>query len=115
MGPFDSTCDALGSMALISASTRLVPCPYYDSFASKSSSYAFASDATGHASNYVPTTRTWSNSTFVAGLSNNRSTEEKEALVEEMFRRYEARVAVAPLDHAMDYTHAYLHVEKMRK
>ena len=73
-------------MSLVSADTRLVPCPYLDSFASGADTYAFAGDAAGHAVNYVPTTRTWSNSTFVAGLSNDRTSEEKDALVEKVSR-----------------------------
>ena len=99
-------------MTLVSAHTALVPCPYFDSFASGADSYAYAGDAAGHARNYVPTTRTWSNSTFIAGLSDSRTAEEKDALVEELFSRYAARVEAAPRDHAMDYTHAYLHAEK---
>ena len=78
-------------------------------------SYAFVGDARGHAQNYIPTTRTWSNSTFLAGLSSGRSEEEKEAIVEEMFQGYAAKVAAAPEDHGMDYVHAYLHAEKPAK
>ena len=84
MAPFEQ--GLVGPMTLVSADTRLVPCPYLDSFASGAESYEFAGDAAGHAANYVPTTRTWSNSTFVAGLSHNRSPEEKDALVEEVSR-----------------------------
>lgn len=102
----------LAQMELITAETRLVNCPFYDGFNSSSSSYAFAGDAAGHALNYVPTTRTWSNSTFLAGLDGSRSEEEKHALVDELFHRYGERVAASPADHAMDYTHAYLHAEK---
>ena len=111
------------SMDLVSADPRLVPCPYYDSFHGQASkggvlagqSYAFAGDASGHADNYVPTTRTWSNSTFLAGLDDGRSDDEKAALVDELFRRYAQRVADAPKDHAMDYTHVYLHAAKPLK
>ena len=88
MAPFEQ--GLLGSMSLVSADTRLVPCPYLDSFASGADTYAFAGDAAGHAVNYVPTTRTWSNSTFVAGLSNDRTSEEKDALVEEVHQGSES-------------------------
>lgn len=103
----------LTNMKLISADTRLVNCPFYDGFHGLSSSYSFAGDAEGHALNYVPTTRTWSNSTFLAGLDASRSEEEKHALVDELFRRYSQRVAGSPSEHAMDYTHAYIHAEKV--
>ena len=33
-------------------------------------------------------------------------------MVDEMFARYTARVALAPEEHAMDYVHSYLHVGK---
>ena len=101
-------------MTLVSAETMHVPCPYYDGFVESKETYAFAGDAVGHAQNYIPTTRTWSNSTFLAGLHSRRSQEEKDAIVEEMFQRYADRVAAAPEDHAMDYVHAYLHAEKPR-
>ena len=61
---------------------------------------------------YVPTTRTWSNSTFEAGLSRSRPAEERAAIVDELFQQYEDAVASAPEDHAMDYFHVYLAVEK---
>ena len=61
----------------------------------------------------MPTTRTWSNSTFVAGALATGSTEEEaHALTDEMYARYEARVASDPAQHAMDYVHSYLHVSK---
>eukprot|EP00983_Pelagomonas_calceolata_P110664 1159699-Pelagomonas_calceolata.AAC.5 len=36
---------------------------------------------------YVPTLRTWSNSTFTSALSDSRSAEEKNALADELFKR----------------------------
>jgi indole-3-acetate O-methyltransferase len=66
-----------------------------------------------HAADFVPTTRTWSNSTFVTGATSSGVPQaEADAMVDEMFRRYEARVALAPEEHAMDYVHSYLHVAK---
>ena len=37
---------------------------------------------------------------------------EADAMVDEMFARYTARVALAPEEHAMDYVHSYLHASK---
>lgn len=56
----------------------------------------------------MPTTRTWSNSTFESGLSSKRSPEERAAITQEMFQLYEDEVAANPQDHAMDYQHVYL-------
>ena len=68
--------------------------------------------AKAHAKWYVPTTRTWSNSVFRSALDSSRSEAEKDEIVDEMFRRYEADVAVAPQDHGMDYIHAHIHIQK---
>lgn len=68
--------------------------------------------ARDHAKFFVPTTRTWSNSTFESGLSASRSAEERAAITQEMFQQYEDEVAANPQDHAMDYQHVYLCIEK---
>ena len=64
------------------------------------------------AADYMPTTRTWSNSVFLSGLNASRSLEEREAIVDEMYGRYEAEVAKDPSLHAMDYVHSYIMVDK---
>ena len=51
---------------------------------------------------------------FVTGLSETRSSEEKAKIVDEFFRRYEEQVAANPDEHAMDYVHAYIVIEKKR-
>ena len=66
-----------------------------------------------HAKWFIPTTRTWSNSTYISGLSDSRSPEEKAQIVDEFFSRYEDEVAAAPADHAIDYVHAYIVMEKV--
>lgn len=104
------------SMAVVTAKTEVVPCPFFDAFhelGGRKKDYAFAGDAAGHAQNYVPTTRTWSNSTFLAGVG-SRAPQEQVALVDALFEAYKARVAAAPGEHAMDYVHAYVHFEKKR-
>ena len=61
----------------------------------------------------MPTTRTWSNSTFVAGaVASGHAPAEAAAMADEMFARYEARVAEDPNNHAMDYVHSYFHASK---
>jgi pyruvate kinase len=56
---------------------------------------------------------TWSNSTFVSGATASGKTPvEAAAMADDMFGRYEARVAADPSQHAMDYVHSYLHVAK---
>jgi hypothetical protein len=56
---------------------------------------------------------TWSNSTFVSGATaSGKTPAEAAAMADDMFGRYEARVAADPSQHAMDYVHSYLHVAK---
>ena len=47
-----------------------------------------------------------------AGLSENRSPEEKAEIVDEFFKRYENQVAKHPEDHGMDYVHAFMVIVK---
>ena len=66
-----------------------------------------------HAQFFVPTTRTWSNSTFESGLdASSRSEAERVAITQDMYQLYEDEVAANPQDHAMDYQHVYLSIEK---
>ena len=60
-----------------------------------------------YAMKYVPTLRTWSNSTFMSGLSQKRGREEKEAIVDQLFAEYAGRVEQSPYAHRMDYVHGY--------
>jgi len=69
----------------LDAQTDLVRCPYHERWQRE------GGDAAAHAKRIVPTTRTWSNSTFFAGLDFSRSVEEREAIVDEMFSRYDER------------------------
>merc|ERR1711907_132941 len=93
---------------LISTETSLVQCPFYDAWLRGEYS------AEAHAARYVPTTRSWSNSTFLAGLlrGGTRGAEDREQLVNTLFGEYEARVAADPNAHAMDYVHSYSVFEK---
>lgn len=95
-------------LRLVSAHTDLVECPFQNEWARGE-----VTDAAELARRFVPTTRTWSNSTFVSGAQACGVTPPKAAeMAEEMFRQYEARVAVNPTNHAMDYVHSYLHISK---
>ena len=110
--PFDDATSALNRVGvhLDSIETRQVPCPYQLEWA------ASGGDAAQAASTFVPTTRTWSNSVFEAGLdASKRSPEECAELANEMYGRYEAEVAKDPAAHAMDYVHSYMRFSKEQK
>ena len=71
-------------------------------------------EAKAHAKIFVPTISFWSSCVFRNGLSAMRSDQEKDDLVEQLFKRYEDVVASSPENHGMDMVHAHLHIAKVR-
>ena len=86
--------------------TRVVRCPFERDFADRGDADRFAVE-------YIPTLRSWSEHTFVAGLSPARPAAEKQAIVDRFYDSYEDRVRQSPEGHAMDYVHIYLVCEKV--
>lgn len=82
-------------------STGVVQCPF-------AADYARHGDAAAFAKAYIPTLRSWSEPVFFGGLSADRPTEERAAIVDDFYGRYEAKVAASPDGHAMDYVHCYM-------
>lgn len=94
-------------LRLISAEEKIVRCPYREQFVAEKMTpleYARA---------FVPTTRTWSHSTFKASLKECRTNEEKELILDQFWTNYEELVAQAPERHGMDYVHSYLVIQKV--
>jgi hypothetical protein len=81
--------------------TRVVRCPFAKAFAGHGDAAKFAKD-------YIPTLRSWSESTFMTGLSAARPPEERLAIIDRFYDAYEERVRRAPRGHGMDYVHIYL-------
>jgi glycine/D-amino acid oxidase-like deaminating enzyme len=94
--PFED--DSLG-LQLLSLEWRTVTCPF--------------GRGKGTPEDLVGTVRTWSNSTFLSALSDERSPLERSLLVDHLYDSYAQRIAAAPADHHMDYQHAYLHFVKV--
>lgn len=86
-------------LRLLSCETRITRCPFHEHW------MQHGGDPVEHARWFVPTTRTWSNSTFLSALDKGRPMEQREALVEEMYERYVQHVARDPSRHHMDYMH----------
>ena len=82
--------------------TRVVRCPFERDFTDNHK------DADRFARDYLPTLRSWSEATFLGGLAPGRDATERQAIMDEFYGRYQARVAATPAGHAMDYVHAYL-------
>lgn len=94
-------------LRLVSAHTAVTPCPYRAAFDADPSMGSRA-----YAQSYVPTLRSWSETVFSNALDPARPAEERAALVDEFYQRYEDEVAADPDGHAMDYVHIYLTMEK---
>ena len=91
-----------------SSFTGVVDCPYRRTFDSRS-------DMTNreYAISLIPTMRSWSETVFRTALNDDRSDEEKSAIVNAFYQSYEDLVADNPDGHAMDYVHCYMTVEKV--
>ena len=92
-------------LRLESIHTRVVDCPFRVDFEQHGDAARFACD-------YVPTLRSWTESTFTGGLDAFRPAAERAELVERFYQTYAARVAADPKGHGMDYVHAYVVIRK---
>ena len=92
-------------LRLESIHTGVTPCPYAADFKKHADSARFARE-------YIPTLRSWNESTYFAGLSAERPMQERQAIIERFYGTYQDRVAAAPAGHAMDYVHAYIVIAK---
>ena len=88
------------------AETRVVPCPFAAEFRRKGDAAAFAKA-------YIPTLRSWTESSFFAGLDPARPMEERRRIIDGYYADYERRVRQAPEGHGMDYVHAYLTIARV--
>ena len=94
-------------LVLTSYEDRLVRCPFHEKYMSGGYKTPKA-----YADDYLETTRTWSNSTFLAGALLFVGRAEATRMVDELFRRYKECIAQNPADHGMDYVHGYMVLEK---
>jgi hypothetical protein len=85
--------------------TRVVPCPFAAEFRHHRDAHRFARD-------YIPTLRSWTESTFLSALSPSRTIEERQSIIDRYYSAYEALVTENPIGHGMDYVHVYLTIAK---
>jgi hypothetical protein len=105
--PFKDPNSAVSKAGLVleKAFTRTTGCPYAAEFRAKKDPVAFAKS-------YVPTLRSWSESTFMGGLDPSRPPQERITIINRFYDSYEAEVAASPEGHAMDYVHCFMVVGK---
>ena len=85
--------------------TRVVKCPFAESFAEHGDAARFAEE-------YIPTIRTWNESIYFNALSAERPLDERREIIEDYYGTYRSRVATDPDGHGMDYVHAYMVISK---
>ncbi len=85
--------------------TRVVKCPFAESFAEHGDAARFAEE-------YIPTIRTWNESIYYNGLSNERPEAERREIIEDYYGTYRDMVRNHPAGHGMDYVHAYMVISK---
>lgn len=93
-------------LRLTDINTDIVSCPFADDFAKHGDAAAFAKA-------YIPTIRSWNESIFKGALSDTRSAQEKDELIEAYYDLYEQQVRDNPQGHGMGYVHAYMTIEKV--
>lgn len=93
-------------LRLIDIETAVVPCPF-------AADYRKHGDANRFAEAYIPTIRSWNESTFYGGLSSSRSEQQRREIIEAYYGTYRQQVAENPQDHGMGYVHAYMTIEKI--
>jgi hypothetical protein len=92
-------------LRLASIHTRVVECPFKTAFKEHG-------DAERFARSYVPTLRSWTESTFFGALDSKRPVQERRELIDEYYDRYRQQVHASPEGHGMDYVHAYMVINK---
>lgn len=92
-------------LRLVNIETAVVPCPFAESFREHGQASKFAQE-------YIPTIRSWNESTFMGGLSETRSLEERNDIIESYYGEYQRQVEENPQGHGMGYVHAYTTIEK---
>jgi len=85
--------------------TRIVKCPFAESFAQHADAARFAEE-------YIPTIRSWNESIFFSALSEDRPLDERRQIIEDYYGTYRDIVRDNPTGHGMDYVHAYTVISK---
>ena len=93
-------------LRLVGIETRVTPCPFAAAFRQHGDPAVFAKA-------YIPTLRSWTESTFFGGLSAERPGEQRQAIIDAYYERYESQVREAPEGHGMDYVHAFMTARKV--
>jgi len=86
--------------------TRVVDCPFATEFRQHGNAEQFARE-------YIPTLRSWTESTFLGALSERRTLEKRRGIIDNYYHAYETLVRESPAGHAMDFVHVYMIIAKV--
>ena len=95
-------------LKLLSCSTRLTKCPYRSTYEKNIRSMS----KKDFADSLIPTTRSWSETVFRTALS-ERDEKESNEIINSFYENYRTEVETDPDDHAMDYIHIIMEIEKI--
>jgi hypothetical protein len=87
--------------------TRTIPCPFAVAFRQHGDAARLAREAT-------PALRSWTESTFLAALSSDRSAEERQTIIERYYDAYETSLRENPTEYRGDYVEAYMTIAKAK-
>ncbi len=107
--PFDDPSSPVrrAGLRLDHVSTRITPCPYAADFQRHGDPDRFARS-------YLPTLRSWTESTFLSALDPARGLDERQSLIDRFYAAYQAEVGRSPAGHGMDYVHCFLAITKQQ-
>jgi hypothetical protein len=92
-------------LRLVDIETAVVECPFARDFREHG-------DAKKFAKAYIPTIRSWNESTYFAGLGESRPLAERQEIITRYYQTYQDEVEKNPSEHGMGYVHAYMTIEK---
>lgn len=93
-------------LRLTAIETRVTPCPYALDFKRHGDAAVFAPA-------YIPTLRSWTESTFFGALDPERPREQRQEIVDRYYQSYIDQVRDKPDGHGMDYVHAFMTITKV--
>jgi len=107
MDEFLAGIEEVGDFKVVSAEEKVIPCPYRKIYTAGKTSMTERE----YAEWFVPTTRTWSHSTFQSALNEDRT--DKDVVMAKFWENYVSLVEKNPTEHGMDYVHAHIVLEKL--
>lgn len=95
----------LNGLQLESSELKIFPCIYQSKYKDDGNVDEFVAA-------FVPNVRSWSERTFINGLADTRSSEEKMTVIDELYNRYANTIKDNPDRHNMDYVYSKVIVGK---